>query len=123
MVRGRLLLVASDRRFRDRLQLVFISRDWEVVMAATESEGIGLLNEYDPSWVVVDVRLPDGNGEALFGHLEMRRARTRVVLLEPPPGEGAPQSSRADFVVPPTAQPEEIYRLCIGTTVAASQPV
>ena len=49
----KLLIIEDDRAARDAIQFRFISRGWEVAMAETQDQGLALLADYQPDWVVV----------------------------------------------------------------------
>lgn len=81
MEAGRLLLIEEDRATRDALQEIFISRNWEVVMATTLPEAMGLLCDYVPDWVIMPWEQLEGEGERFLLAVRARSRKLRVALL------------------------------------------
>src|SRR4051812_31122253 len=115
MSHGKILIVEDDRATRDALQRLFISRGWEVAMATTQAEGLGLLSDYDPDWVVVPWDLLEGTGERFMLRIRAMTPRPRVVLLTEAmdPGSRALAGGlKADIRARKPVVPEDLYREC-----------
>jgi DNA-binding response OmpR family regulator len=80
MRRRKLLLIDPGAERREAIQRAFIAGGWEVAMAATQAEGLRLLDDYFPQWVVVAASLPDGDGGAVLNRVRASR-RARVAVL------------------------------------------
>lgn len=66
--RPRLLLVEDDRATYTALKGILTLRGWDVTVATTLADArSALANKHDA--VILDLMLPDGNGEALLGPL------------------------------------------------------
>ncbi len=64
---------------RDLLQF----RGYRTLEAGTAEQGIGLAGEHGPDLILMDIQLPDMNGEAALGRLraEPSTAAIRVIAL------------------------------------------
>lgn len=67
-VRPRLLLVEDDRATYTALKGILTLRGWDVMVATTLEEARGAMSG-DVNAVILDLMLPDGNGESLLGQL------------------------------------------------------
>ena len=77
MVRGSVLIIDDDRCSSDGLAFAFIRRSWEAVVVLTESEGLSLLDGYEPDWVIASWEQLGGTGSRFVQAL---RARVRQLL-------------------------------------------
>ena len=75
----RVLLVEDDRDLRATLREALQVEGHDVVTAASLSEGLALLSHGAVDFVLLDLGLPDGDGEALLASL--RRHRNWPVLV------------------------------------------
>jgi two-component system, OmpR family, KDP operon response regulator KdpE len=75
----RVLLVEDDRDLRATLREALQAEGHDVVTAASLSEGLALLEPGAVDFVLLDLGLPDGDGEALLASL--RRTRNWPVLV------------------------------------------
>src|SRR3954453_21843518 len=81
MCTRRMLIVEDDRSTRDGLQRLFISRGWEVAMVTTQAEGLTLLSDYDPDWIVVPWGQLEGTGERFLTEVRAKAAGPRGAWL------------------------------------------
>src|SRR4051812_1499743 len=81
MIRGRLLVIEDDRKTREALQATFIRMGWEVVVVLTLAEGLAMLDDYDPNWVIVSSELPDGRDNAVLSQVRAAATKSRVALV------------------------------------------
>ena len=66
MTSPRLLIIDDEVNLARMLSMFFRSRGYETITAGTVAEGVESFEEHRPSFVICDVRLPDGTGiEAL----------------------------------------------------------
>jgi DNA-binding response OmpR family regulator len=116
MRRRKLVLIEPEAHRREAIQRVFVGKGWEVAMAATQAEGLALLSDYYPHWVVVSATLPDGDGGSVLAHVrETRRARVAVLA-------GAADDARVmqilgwkpSLLVADPLDPDDLYRQCAG---------
>lgn len=75
----RVLVVDDDSYTRDALHRLLSGRGWEVSLAATVAEGLERLDPA-PSCVILDLNLPDGDGESILRTIRTRFLRTRVAV-------------------------------------------
>jgi DNA-binding response OmpR family regulator len=78
-VQPKLLVVEDDRNISEVWKTVFASRGWNVTLAATLSEGLDRL-ESGPDYLILDLELPDGDGEEILRRIRERGLKTRVAV-------------------------------------------
>lgn len=78
--RKTLLLVEDDASVQASLQLV-LDTDYEVHSAATVRSGIDLFERLNPSLVVLDLRLPDGDGLEVLREIRFRKPQAPVIIV------------------------------------------
>jgi len=78
-VRPKLLIVEDDAAMRGVWEAVFGRRGWEVVAASSVAEGLSSLDP-PPDFLILDLRLPDGGGEAVLRRVREAGLRTRVAI-------------------------------------------
>jgi DNA-binding response OmpR family regulator len=111
----KMLIIEDDRATRDALQGLFISRGWEVAMVTAQAEGLALLEDYDPDWIVVAWDQLEGTGERFMLHVRAKPRRPRVALLtEPMDSAGWALASRlkADVRFRKPIAPEDVFLAC-----------
>src|SRR3954447_16985431 len=77
--RPRLLLVEDHQPTRDLLRRMLTLCGWEVLQAATLAEALSLLDPL-PDCLVLDLALPDGDGESLLRQVRIEGLPIRVVV-------------------------------------------
>jgi two-component system, OmpR family, KDP operon response regulator KdpE len=134
----RVLLVEDDRELRATLRDALAVEGYEVLTAASLSEGVALLTHAggparpadDPGvdLVVLDLGLPDGDGEVLLATLR-RRHSIPVLVISARQAEGQKirvlDAGADDYLVKPFAIGELLARMRValrhrGTTVQAA---
>lgn len=75
----RVLVIEDDRELRGTLQSALSLEGYAVSTAASRAEGEALLAHSEVDLVLLDLGLPDGDGEALLS--ELRRSRRLPVLV------------------------------------------
>src|SRR3954449_11221584 len=115
MRQKKMLIIEDDRATRDALQGVFISRGGEVAMVTTQAEGLALLEDYDPDWVVLPWEQLEGTGERFMFQVRAKAPRPRVVLLtESMDSASSAMASclKPDLRFRKPITPEEVFRAC-----------
>lgn len=79
MERPRLLVVDDDPYTRAGLVALFTGHGWQVATAGTVAEALALLDPA-PQCVLLDLKLPDGGGEAVLREIRARSLPTRVAV-------------------------------------------
>jgi len=134
----RVLLVEDDRELRKTLRDALSVEGYDVLTAASLSEGLALVMHAsrpdgaagDPGidLVVLDLGLPDGDGEALLAALR-RRHSTPVLVISARQAEGQKirllDAGADDYLVKPFSIGELLARMRValrhrGTTVQAA---
>src|SRR4051812_2754718 len=78
-VRRKLLIVEDDAAMREVWEEVFARRGWEVIAASSIAEGLSSLDP-PPDFLILDLRLPDGGGEAILRRVREAGLKTRVAI-------------------------------------------
>ena len=133
----RVLLVEDDRELRHTLRDALVVEGYAVLTAASLSEGLALLTHAAPGQaagvpgidlVILDLGLPDGDGETLLGALR-RRHSIPVLVISARLAEGHRirllDAGADDYLVKPFGIAELLARLRValrhrGTTVRAA---
>ncbi len=76
-----LLLLDDDRPFLQRLGRAMESRGFEVTLAETVADGLGIVRRAAPDYAVIDMRLEDGNGLDVVEVIQEKSPDTRVIVL------------------------------------------
>ena len=76
----RVLLVEDDRELRGTLREALAVEGFDMRTAASLSEGMALLAHAEVDLVVLDLGLPDGDGETLLAALRRRHALPVIVI-------------------------------------------
>lgn len=79
MKRQRILLVEDHEETRTLLRRMLSLCGWKVAEAATVAEGLDRLDP-PPDCLVLDLRLPDGNGATILRTVREAHLLTRVVI-------------------------------------------
>jgi DNA-binding NarL/FixJ family response regulator len=89
MGRNRVLIVEDHRGFRFALGGLFRRVGWDVEAVGTVAEGLAAL-EPPPECAVVDLALPDGDGEAIVRRVKEAQPPTCVTVI----GTGSDDEAR-----------------------------
>ena len=119
----KVLLVEDDRELRRTLRDVMTVEGYDVVTAASLTEGLALLQhggqarsatQASVDLVVLDLGLPDGDGETLLAHLR-RRHGTPVIVISARQSDGQKirllDSGADDYLVKPFSVGELLARM------------
>ncbi|WP_169977810.1 response regulator [Tautonia rosea] len=74
-----LLIVEDDRSLLEVWKTIFSTRGWHVSSATTLAEGLAHLDP-PPDYVILDLELPDGSGEAILRQIRELGLKTRVAV-------------------------------------------
>lgn len=75
------LIIDDEATIRLSLGHFLTGRGYEVREAATGSEGLAIAREFMPDIVLLDLLLPDSNGEELLPHLVAPEVAARVLVM------------------------------------------
>src|SRR4051794_26830770 len=75
----RVLLVEDDPISHRLLRGILVLKGCEVVSATTQAEGLARLDG-DLDYAILDLRLPDGDGETIFREIRSREMSVRVAV-------------------------------------------
>ena len=115
----RVLLVEDDRELRTTLRDALALEGYEVATAASLSEGMALWTHArsGPDLVVLDLGLPDGDGEALLAALRRREA-TPVLVISARQADGQKirllDAGADDYLVKPFSVGELLARMRVA---------
>ena len=73
------LIVEDDSIISSALRMLFERRGWKVYMASTIRQAKALLDQ-QPTWAILDLMLPDGDGSELIVEVRRRKLLTRVAI-------------------------------------------
>lgn len=76
----RVLIVEDHRGMRNALAGLFCKHGWEVIAVATVAEGLDALDT-TPECAVIDLHLPDGEGEAIVRKVRENSLPTCVTVI------------------------------------------
>jgi two-component system KDP operon response regulator KdpE len=115
----RVLLVEDDRELRTTLRDALALEGYEVATAASLSEGLALWTHArsGPDLVVLDLGLPDGDGETLLACLRRREA-TPVLVISARQADGQKirllDAGADDYLVKPFSVGELLARMRVA---------
>ncbi len=104
---GKVLIIDDDQPIRDALELVVKRLGHDPRAASTLADGVRLTREGDFDVVLLDVRLPDGNGLEVIGDLHGAPSKPEVIVItgwgDPDGAEAAMRKGAWDYIEkPPT---------------------
>jgi CheY-like chemotaxis protein len=78
-----ILVIEDDPSQRELVRTILEQRGFEVSEACSGREGIECLSQQDFAVIVLDLRMPDGNGEVVVQWVLQHRIhlRTRILIL------------------------------------------
>lgn len=111
------LLVEDDRELRNTLREALAVEGYEVRTAASLSEGLALLQHTTVDLVLLDLSLPDGDGDTLLATLRRRHA-TPLIVVSAREGEGQKvrllDAGADDYLVKPFGVAELLARMRVA---------
>jgi len=80
-VKPKILIIEDDIASGSALRSILTRLGMEVSVQTTLAKGISAIDTVVPDWIVLDLMLPDGDGEQVLRHLRSRNdARVRVCV-------------------------------------------
>ena len=76
-----LLIVDDDNPFRERLSRAMEKKGFKVTQAEGVKKGLEYLKISKPAFAVIDLRLNDGNGLEVVKELQIKNAKSRIIML------------------------------------------
>ena len=120
-----LLIVDDDKPFANRLSRAMETRGFDVRVAETVQDGLGMIQSEPPAYAVVDMRLEDGNGLDVIALLKSVKPEARVIVLT---GYGniatavtAVKLGAVDYLAKP-ADADDIYSALIAPPDQKAEP-
>ncbi|HEV3166278.1 MAG TPA: response regulator [Isosphaeraceae bacterium] len=81
MEKQRMLLVEDHESTRRTLRRILTFQGWEIAEAGTVAEALAILaSEQCFDWVILDLMLPDGDGETVLKRVRDDALKTRVMV-------------------------------------------
>jgi CheY-like chemotaxis protein len=118
-----ILIVEDHQPTRNVLKMIFHRKGWVTVTAATVAEGLACLAlEPRPNCVLLDLDLPDGQGEAVLERVRIDCLPIRVVVCT---GSGDDQRWQELRVYRPEAvlqKPVDLAEVCTALTGRSEFP-
>ena len=121
MDRPRLLVVDDDSYTRHALRSLLTDRGWDVALAGTVAEAMGLLRP-DLRCVILDLNLPDGRGESVLKTLRATCPKTRVAVcsgMTDPDRLSLVHSYAPEMLLWKPIDVAPIFRLCASAFASA----
>ena len=78
---SKILVIDDDRSIRETLELYLTEEGYEVVTAATGTEGLNRFVETSPDVVILDIRLPDVDGFTVLEDLREDEENVKVIMI------------------------------------------
>ena len=103
MTARKILLVEDDADLRQAMRLLLERQGFAVLEAATGGKALALAELYQPSLILIDHGLPDGDGLEFAQELRRRQSTTRIPIVV----------LNAELVIGPRA--EALAKTCAGT--------
>jgi len=120
-----LLIVDDDNPFRERLSRAMEKKGFLVSQAQGVKNAINLLKEEKPAFVVVDLRLNDGNGLEVVKEIKNLKLNSRIVILTGygniPTAVAAIKEGALDYLAKP-ADADDIEKALLADPDKKPQP-
>jgi two-component system response regulator AtoC len=78
---SKILVIDDDRSICETLELYLAEEGYEVVTAATGTEGLNKFVEHSPDVVILDIRLPDVDGFTILEDLRKDDENVKVIMI------------------------------------------
>jgi len=78
---SKILVIDDDRSIRETLELYLTEEGYEVVTAATGTDGLNRFIETSPDVVILDIRLPDVDGFTILEDLRKEDDNVKVIMI------------------------------------------
>ncbi len=78
---SRVLVIDDQASLLDSMRVFFELRGWEVFTASTGLDGLDKARSVSPLLVILDLRLPDTDGQTILEHLRREMPATQVIIV------------------------------------------
>ena len=115
----RIPIVDDDKASRDTLRRLFAHEGWVVTVASCVTEALAKLDP-PPLCVLLDLMLPDGDGEEVLRKVRDEGLPTRVVVhtgTDDPVRLALVKGMDADAIFPKPIDFDEVCRACEDETI------
>ena len=120
-----LLIVDDDNPFRERLARAMEKKGFKVSQAEGVRKGIDIVNQKNPAFAVVDLRLGDGNGLEVVKQIQNSNSKSRVVMLTGygniPTAVAAIKQGAIDYLAKP-ADADDVEKALLADPKQKAQP-
>ena len=120
-----LLIVDDDNPFRERLSRAMKKKGFVVSQAEGVKSGIDIVRTKRPSFVVVDLRLSDGNGLEVVKEIQNLKINSRIVMLTGygniPTAVAAVKQGAIDYLSKP-ADADDVEKALLADSDKKPQP-
>ncbi|MDP6638374.1 MAG: sigma-54 dependent transcriptional regulator [SAR324 cluster bacterium] len=80
-MRQEILLVDDDPSMRNSISRSLVNENYHILLANTLQEGRRLFEKHNPEVLLLDLKLPDGDGRELFHHIRENNPELPVIIL------------------------------------------
>ena len=120
-----LLIVDDDNPFRERLSRAMEKKGFIVSQAESVKSAINVVRIKKPAFVVVDLRLGDGNGLEVVKEIQNLKINSRIVMLTGygniPTAVAAIKEGAIDYLAKP-ADAEDVEKALLADPYKKAQP-
>ena len=78
---AKILVIDDEYSIRESLEMFLSEKDHQVFTADTGEKGFHLFALHDPEIVILDIRLPDGNGLDLLVRIQDEQCAAKVIMI------------------------------------------
>lgn len=75
------LVVDDDAMNREVMEAFLLSEDYEVLLASNGQKGLDLAHQYQPSAIILDVRMPDMSGYSVCEKLKQNPDTKHIPIM------------------------------------------
>lgn len=76
----KILIIDDELQIRKMLTIILQSNDYQVIEASTAKEGLQMAASHQPDLILLDLGLPDKNGQELLKELRVWYAKAIIIL-------------------------------------------
>jgi DNA-binding NtrC family response regulator len=102
--RAKILVADDEETVRNILKKFFTGKNYDVETAVSGREAIEKLGIYDPNILLLDLQMPDMNGEEVLKHIDENNLKVGVIIITGHPGTIKDKkllNKTYDFIVKP----------------------
>lgn len=77
----KILIVDDEQEVAELLEELLTQLGYETTKAYTKTQAAALLKEFNPGIVLLDIRLPDGDGIDFLKEIKASQAETEVIMI------------------------------------------